>query len=263
MSIRANISWESPNGHQLIIPAATATSSAVSIPEQDAEDIVYLFLDEAGNFDFSSNGSAFFIMTCVVVRRPFVLDKPLTSLKYDFIESGCPLEKFHACEDRNEVRGKVYHLINKRRSSMHAYAAIVDKRALPDEMKREDELYSRVFDQLTNEIFANETGPETKMVIITTDSLPKQTKRRRIEKPLKELMKRRFQANGIPYHLMHHQSCSSTYLQIADYLCWAVYRQHTQEHDWPMSRVESCFRAIGHISYTVDKERGDHDEGHL
>ena len=177
MPIRANITWESPNDHQLVIPTAPATSSVVSLPESDAEEIVYLFLDEAGNFDFSNTGSGYFIMTCAVVRRPFVLDKPLTSLKYDFIESGYALEKFHACEDRNEVRGRVYDLINKRRASVRAYAAVVDKRALPDEMKREDELYSRVFDQLTDEILANETGSRTKMVIITTDSLPKQTKR--------------------------------------------------------------------------------------
>lgn len=145
----------------------------------------------------------------------------------------------------------MYEAIAKRHRTIAAYAAAVDKRKLPAELQREDVLYSRVFELLTDEIYKNETGRNTKMVVIITDSLPQQARKKHVEKPLKVFMKRKFQRNGIPYQLMHHQSCSSTYLQIADYPCWAVYRLYDKGLDWPFKNVSKCFREIGQISYVT------------
>lgn len=56
----------------------------------------YLFLDEAGNFDFSPSGTAFFILGSLFKERPFAAYRQLTELKYDLIEGGQDLEYFHA-----------------------------------------------------------------------------------------------------------------------------------------------------------------------
>ena len=208
-------------------------------------DVLYLFMDESGNLDFGKNGSTFFYMTCVVVRRPFALEMPLTSLRYDFIEDGVPIEAFHACQDNSNVRYQVLKRIGQESRYLSAYAIRIEKHKLPPEMRSEAVLYSKAFEWITNEVYSKEVTPETKQVIVITDDLPKTSKRRSVQKPLKEYMKKRFQDSGLPYMLLHHKSCASAYLQIADYLSWAIQRRDTKGERWPMDFVSSCFQEIG------------------
>jgi hypothetical protein len=57
---------------------------------------LYIFLDEAGNLDFSSNGTKYFLLTSVTKERPFLAYKEMTELKYDLVEQGLDIEYFHA-----------------------------------------------------------------------------------------------------------------------------------------------------------------------
>jgi Protein of unknown function (DUF3800) len=45
--------------------------------------ILYIFLDEAGNFDFSPGGTPYFIIGSLTKERPFHAYRELTDLKYD------------------------------------------------------------------------------------------------------------------------------------------------------------------------------------
>ena len=55
---------------------------------------LYMFLDEAGDFNFSVSGTKFFMITAITKARPFFLDDPITSLKYDLIEGVLILNTF-------------------------------------------------------------------------------------------------------------------------------------------------------------------------
>lgn len=35
------------------------------------ENVIFLYIDESGNYDFSNNGTEWFIISGVVLRRPF------------------------------------------------------------------------------------------------------------------------------------------------------------------------------------------------
>ena len=48
-----------------------------------ADRFLYIFLDEAGNLDFSPTGTRFFLLGAVTKERPFHAYKELTELKYD------------------------------------------------------------------------------------------------------------------------------------------------------------------------------------
>ena len=72
---------------------------------------LYVFLDEAGDFNFSVSGTRFFTLTTITKTRPFTWDAPLISLKYDLIEVGLDIEYFHAAEDRQAVRDRVFSII--------------------------------------------------------------------------------------------------------------------------------------------------------
>lgn len=48
---------------------------------------LYVFLDEAGNFDFSSGGTKYFILSAVSKERPFRAYQEMTELKYTWLKA--------------------------------------------------------------------------------------------------------------------------------------------------------------------------------
>ena len=74
--------------------------------------VLYIFLDEGGNFDFSTGGTKYFTLTALSKERPFQAYMPLCELKYDLIELGTEIEFFHAAEDRQAVRNSVFDIIH-------------------------------------------------------------------------------------------------------------------------------------------------------
>lgn len=234
------IKWVAGDG------ASYRTSTAVTYSGMSAYgEVLYLFMDESGNLDFGKNGSTFFYMTCLAVRRPFSLEMPLTSLRYDFMEDGTPMEAFHACEDTPLVRRTVLKRLSQESHNLAAYTICIEKQMMPEEMRNAETLYSKAFEWITSEVYSREVTDGTEQVIVITDDLPKTQKRRQVEKPLKAFMKRRFQNEGLPYTLLHHKSCASVYLQIADYLSWVVQRKVSKNERWPMDMVSDCYKEIG------------------
>lgn len=94
-------------------------------------------------------------------------------------------------------------------------------------------------------MYERESDNETCMVVVVTDSLPQAAKNHMVTGPLREFMKMHFQQHGIPYRLLHHASCGWFYLQVTDYLSWAVQRWYEKGMDWPYSLVSGLFQEIG------------------
>ena len=67
-----------------------------------ASRFLYIFLDESGNLDFSSNGSRFFQLTGVIQERPFEAHKLRCDLRYDLIEAGADVQRFHATTKKDQ-----------------------------------------------------------------------------------------------------------------------------------------------------------------
>lgn len=116
---------------------------------------------------------------------------------------------------------------------------------LPDDLKDAGKLYGKVFEWITSEALCRETTSETSRVVVVTDDIPKEAKKKQVIKPLKKLLKDFSQRTGIPAHLEHFPSESDFNLQIADYLCWAFMRKAAHDQDWPYSKVESIFAETG------------------
>lgn len=209
---------------------------------------LWLFLDESGNFDFGENGTKYFIMTCLATHRPFSASHDLMDAKYDCFENGLTMKKFHATEDNREVRLKVYDIIGRHSGRLSAYAVYVDKWSLSDDLRDAGKLYSNAFEWLIDEVLAREVGSGTSRVIVVTDDIPKEAKRKQVAKPLKKLLKGFSLRSGIPACLEHFPSESEFNLQIADYLCWAFMRKEAVGQDWPYSKVKGIFSETGYLT---------------
>ena len=208
-----------------------------------------MYLDESGNLDFKSSGTPFFIMTCAVARRPFSAIDRMSELRYDLLESGRDIEKFHACEDDEETRKGVYGILSEMPDSYRVYTAYVEKQQVPTGEQTPEAVYSKIFELLIDEVYKSEHIPWVDRAIVITDRLPKDATRRQVTKPLKRYMKEKFQTRHIPYSLLHHDSSSDMNLQAADYFCWSAHRELTQGKSWPMDRVRDSFVKVGKVDF--------------
>ena len=96
----------------------------------------YIFLDEAGNFDFSATGTRYFVLTSVSAQRPFHWFPSLDGFKYDCIEYGLKDEYFHCANDNRHVRGRVFGIIADNLDGLRIDSLIVDKRKISPGIER-------------------------------------------------------------------------------------------------------------------------------
>lgn len=213
--------------------------------ENKKKRILYLFLDEGGNLDFSLNGTKYFTLTSITKERPFYAFSDLTDLKYDFIEKGVALEYFHASEDRQLVRDEVFNIINKHFKNSEIDSLVVEKRKTRPESKKEIVFYPVLLGALLNIIFKRFKLDNYKKLIIFTDSIPVNKKRETVEKSIK-LVLSKVLPKDFEYSILHHSSKSNFDLQIADYCNWAIYRK------WDKGDVRSYNLIKKYIKYEFD-----------
>lgn len=188
------------------------------------ERFLYIFLDEAGDFNFSANGSKYFTMGCVSRERPFGDYSEFVNLKYDLVEHGMNIEYFHASEDRQAVRDQVFDIIARNLAGMRVDAVVVEKRKTGPGLYEPSKFYPRMLGYLLRYVLQGHSLDRYKEVVVFTDRIPLKGKRDAVEKTVKTTL-----ANMLPksarYRLLHHDSKSNFQLQIADYCTWAIHRK--------------------------------------
>jgi hypothetical protein len=188
-------------------------------------DFLYLFLDEGGNLDFSPHGTRFFTLTCLTKLRPFAASRGLSDLKYDLIEQGMDIDRFHASEDRQQVRNQVFEIIGSHLTGVRVDSVIVDKKMTAPKIRAVERFYPMMLGQLLRYVIRGHEGNATfKEVVVITDSLPLRKKEEAIKKGIKETLGAMLPPS-VKYRIFHHDSKSNLDLQIVDYFNWAIYRK--------------------------------------
>ena len=202
-------------------------------PGPDAATL-YLYIDEAGNLDFGEQGTRFFALTGVVMRRPFRHLSGLLDARYDAPEAGLDVEYFHASEDRQAVRDQVLDRLEPYLNDLAVYAIVVDKRELAMDMRRAETLCPAAFTRLMDTAMTGEEVRATAArVIVVTDTLPVRRERAK---------------DAFEYRILHHASRSDMSLRVADYVSWCEYRRAARADVRSFSRIEACVRSIGGLA---------------
>ena len=189
------------------------------------DSYLYMFLDEGGNLDFSPNGTRYFMLTCLTKQRPFDAYKALSDLKYDLIEQGITIDRFHATEDRQEVRNRVFNTIRSHLAGVRVDSVIVEKRKTGPSLRPVEKFYPKMLGILLRYVVQGHANTPFKEVIVITDSLPVKKKEEAIKKGIKETLVRVLP--DTKYRIFHHESKSNIDLQIVDYFNWAIYKKWT------------------------------------
>ena len=205
---------------------------------------LFIFIDESGNFDFSPNGTKYFVLSAVSTLSPLGKER-LEEIKYELMKNGINLEYFHAAEDRQIVRNQVYSFI-ERLEDIEIDSVIVQKNKTNPSLyismkkknsKKGEKLYTKVLQNLLQYIFCRyENSTKIDQVVVVLSSIFDANKRKLIEKTIKVYLK---QIYSKPFYLYFHENRSDKNTQIADYCCWAIYRKWTDGEIRPYNAVKN------------------------
>ncbi len=203
---------------------------------------LYIFLDEAGNLDFSPNGTRYFLLSSVTKERPFFAYKELNELKYDLVEVGMDIEYFHASEDSPLVRNRVLDIIKRYLEGIRIDSLVVEKRKTGPALRAEERFYPEMLGYLLRYILGEHNLSSYAEVIVFTDRIPVTKKRRAVEKAVKITLAAKL-PKGVRYRIYHHDSKSNFDLQIADYFNWVIYRKWDREDEQAYRPVKEVIRS--------------------
>jgi len=204
---------------------------------------LYIFLDESGNFDFSSIGTKYFILTCISGTNPIKDRGIFLNLKYDILGEGEKQEYFHATEDKQFVRDKVFNLIkkfkdfeidsivaqkNKTNWALYEeplFNKKISKKNFIKTKRVEEKFYEQISLTLLQYVVRRYIAfkrikPEK--IIIIFDAVFNSKKQDFVIKNLKKYFKQRFEI--VPY-INFHQVKADINCQLADYCGWALFRK--------------------------------------
>ena len=184
---------------------------------------VYLFFDESGNLDFSPNGTKYYLFGTLATRDPVALTHPLSELRYLLLDDGLELEYFHATEDRQVVRNRVFEVI-KTVGGFEFDSVIIEKRKAHPTLHDEVRFYPQFANYLLRHVFSRFNDPSERIIIVT-DTLPIKRKREAVEKAFKTFIKQNLAER--PFSILHHRASGHPCLQAADYCMWAIYKKWT------------------------------------
>ena len=201
--------------------------------------VVYVFLDESGNLDFSPSGTRFFVLTSVSMNRPFHINDALESYRYELLERGLEQEYFHCSEDNPSVRSRVFSIISGGLADIQVDSVIVEKPKTGPALTAEVRFYPEMLGHLLKYVLTRPSHRNATEVIVITDSLPLRKRRRAIEKAVKSTLPTMLPA-GVSYRVLHHDSRSHYGLQVADYFCWALFRKYERADEAAYSQIRSA-----------------------
>jgi hypothetical protein len=181
-------------------------------------------MDEGGNLDFSPSGTRCFTVSSVACVRPFGWRSRLAELKYELIEGGMNIECFHASEDKQVVRDRVFAIISDELRSFRVDSLIVEKQKTGMMLQPVERFYPMMLGYLLRHVINSIRAGAYSEVIVLTDALPLERKRNAVEKAIKETLAGMLPAT-MRYRALRHASKSNLELQVADYCNWAVFRK--------------------------------------
>ena len=208
---------------------------------KDIINVLYIFLDEGGNLDFSERGTKYFTLSSLSKLRPFEAYRKLNDLKYDLIEENNDIEYFHASEDRQIVRDEVFTIINKHFKASVIDSIIVNKSKIDKAQQDAVTFYTSLFGQLIQNILKFIKTDDFDKIIIFTDSIPVKKKAKAIEKGIKLMLASELKGK-VEYLICHHQSKSNYDLQLTDYCNWAIFRKCESNDDRSYKLIKKYIR---------------------
>lgn len=164
----------------------------------------------------------------------------LFELKHDIIEAGIDLERFHATEDRQWVRDKVFSVL-AHFQDVRVDSVVVQKRRAAPSIRPLRHFYPMMVENLLKYPFdprGMDVSQYSKVFIFADRAAGRRREREALIKAIKANLVQHLR--GVPYVICMHDSASHHYLQAVDYISWAIYVK------WGRGELRP-YNQIGHL----------------
>ena len=225
-------------------------SKMVTPSSNQVTDTLFLFIDESGNFDFSDSGTTHFVMACVAALAPLESAGKLNSLKYNLLSEGYDISSFHATEDRQFVRDRVFPLIDGLRN-IRAHVIYGDKHSAAPSLHSAENLYA-LFGKAIMKFALLDFGKDKyhQIVVIFDQSLTKKK-----QGAFMAAVKPELKGLGKPFRIYFHQMKTDANGQIADYICWAKYVVLERNENRPWDSIQQTLKPTSSNIFRYDCTR--------
>lgn len=196
---------------------------------------LYIFIDEAGEFNFAPKGSRYFVLTALSTLDVGPCVTELYDLKHRLIAEGKAVEYFHASEDRQTTRDCVFAILGDC-AHIRVDAVIADKPWVDPSSRGPEAFYTHLFRTLMRYVLRQQRAWAPERIVVFTDTLPVRRKQEAILKGLKESIRR--EIGQTPFAIFSHQSRSHPYLQLVDYCGWAIYVKWERGEERPFESIK-------------------------
>jgi len=178
----------------------------------------YIFIDESGNFDFTSKGTKHFVLGAYATFQPAESALSLLRLKYELLNKGVDNPEFHASYDKQAVRDRVFETINKI-PMFKPHVIYGNKELLVTRLRSDQGIYTLFRRAMIRFYCASIDTSVTSNVVVIFDQALTKTKQGILAGVLKPELKKL----GIPFGLYFHRMSTEYNGQIADYISWSKY----------------------------------------
>jgi len=179
---------------------------------------LYIFIDESGNFDFTSKGTSHFVLGGVATLNPTASAKDLNFLKYRLLRDGHDVLEFHASEDRQAIRNEVFPVLNSM-NEIKAHVIFGNKHYLATSLQNPGGIYSLYGKAMVKYFIQVYSAHVLTSITVVFDQTLTKKRRGQFEGVIKPELKNL----NIPFNLYFHPMSTEVNGQVADYISWSKY----------------------------------------
>ncbi|HET9662085.1 MAG TPA: DUF3800 domain-containing protein [Thermomicrobiales bacterium] len=185
-------------------------------------DLRYLFLDESGNLDFTTKGTRYFTLTSVMLVD-CGCGNELIELRRMLAWEGINLVgEFHATEDYQHVRDRVFDAIS--RHELRIDATIIEKREIAGHLRsNEHRFYKQMLYLHLKHVVAEVVKPGDSLLVVCA-ALGTRRDRELHRENLRDVIDQ-IQPSGSVIRFAFWPAAIEPCLQVADYCSWAIHRK--------------------------------------
>jgi hypothetical protein len=186
--------------------------------EIELSSTIFIYVDESGNFDFSTSGTRHFVMAAYTTTSPLESVKRLGKLKYELLSKGVNVPNFHASEDSQRVRNAVYREISLIKD-VSAYVFWIEKDPTMNKGIGAARMYEMFGLAIAQAAMVEVSKRSLENVVIVFDKALKHKEEQAFLSRAKSI----FAKAHNPFHVYFHNVSKDFNGQIADYIAWAHY----------------------------------------
>ena len=183
-------------------------------------DTLFVFVDESGNFDFSDKGTKHFVMAGVAALAPLHSAAEMQALRYQLLAEGIDVPSFHATEDKQFVRDRVFSTFESIKN-VKAHAIYGDKHLAAPRLQSDSQLHALFGGALIKYFLKVFDSSDYKRVVVVFDQTFPKGKQGHFHKVIKPELK----ALKKPFHIYFQKMATDMNGQIADYIAWSKFVQ--------------------------------------